>query len=267
VPSKTINGVKLAWEEAGAGLPVLLLHAYPLSNSMWATQRSALAKKFRVITPDFRGFGGSALGAEDSSMELFADDVHALLTELKLGRVVLAGLSMGGYVAFAFYRKYASAVRALILADTRAQADSEESRQGRLETAALAEREGTAPVVDRLLPKLLGESTQREKPEVVAQVRAMMLAASPAGMANAMRAMAARTDSVELLARIQCPTLVLVGEEDKLSSPSEAEKMAGSIPQARFQTIPGAGHLSSLEQPARFNMLLEDFLSRLPARS
>ena len=102
---------------------------------------------------------------------------------------------------------------------------------------------------------------------MVAQVRAMMRAASPAGMANAMRAMAARTDSVELLAQIQCPTLVLVGEEDKLSSPSEAEKMAGSIPQARFQTIPRAGHLSNLEQPTRFNLLLEDFLSRLSARS
>ncbi len=266
MPSKAINGVKLAWEEAGAGLPVVLLHAYPLSSLMWAQQRSALAGKFRLITPDLRGFGGSALGEGDCTMELFADDVHALLAELKLGRVVLAGLSMGGYVAFAFYRKYPSAVRALILADTRAQADSEEGRQGRLETAALAEREGAAPVVDRLLPKLLGDSTLEGNPEVVAQVREMMLAASPAGMANAMRAMAARTDSVELLARIRCPALVLVGEEDKLSSPSEAEKMAGSIPQARFEIIPAAGHLSNLEQPAQFNAVLEDFLSQLPAR-
>ncbi len=267
MPSKAINGVKLAWEEAGAGLPVVLLHAYPLSNSMWAQQRSALAGKFRLITPDLRGFGGSALGEGDHSMELFADDVHALLTELKLGRVVLAGLSMGGYVAFAFYRKYRSAVRALILADTRAPADSAEGRQGRLETAALAEREGAAPVVDRLLPKLLGDTTLVEKSEVVAQVREMMLAASPVSMARAMRAMAARPDSLELLSRIQCPTLVLVGEEDKLSLPGEAQKMADSIPQARFQTIPGAGHLSNLEQPTRFNMLLEDFLSRLPAGS
>ncbi len=266
MPSKAINSVKLAWEEAGTGLPVVLLHAYPLSSSMWATQRSALAGKFRVITPDLRGFGGSALGAGDSSLELFADDVHALLTELKLGRVVLAGLSMGGYVAFAFYRKYPSAVRALILADTRAQADSEEGRQGRLETAALAEREGAASVVERLLPKLLGDTTLEGNPEVVSQVRAMMLAASPVSLARAMRAMAARPDSLELLSRIRCPTLVLVGKEDKLSPPAEAQKMAGSIPQARFQIIPAAGHLSNLEQPAQFNAVLQDFLSQLPAQ-
>lgn len=250
----------MAWDEAGEGLPVVLLHAFPLNRAMWAPQREALSGKFRLVTPDLRGFGQSGIGEGESTMELLADDVHALLLELRLDRVVLGGLSMGGYVTFAFYRKFPRAVQGLILADTRAQADSEEARQGRFEIASLAEREGVTAVTEHLLPKLLGESTLEGKPEVVERVRAMILEAPPAGVARALRGMAARPDSTPLLGQIQCPALVLVGAEDKLAPLAEAESMARAIPLARFETIPAAGHLSNLEQPVAFSAALENFL-------
>lgn len=260
---KKIGSVTLAWEEAGRGLPVVLLHAFPLNRRMWEPQRDALARRYRVITPDFRGHGKSEVPAEDSTMERLAEDVRGLLDELKLERVVLGGLSMGGYVAFAFYRKYAARVAALILADTRAAADSEEGRQGRYELAAVAEKEGSGAVAERMLPKLLAASTHQNQPQVVAAVREMILSTSPAGIARALRGMAARPDSSDLLPRIHCPTLVLVGEQDTLTPPAEAEKLAQAIPGARLEIIAGAGHLSNLEQPARFTHLVEDFLAGL----
>lgn len=260
---RQIGGVQLAWKQAGKGAPVVLLHAFPLNKAMWKEQLWQLSSSYRVITPDFRGHGDSAVAEEDSAMELLAEDVRGLLDALELKRVVLGGLSMGGYAAFAFYRKYADRVSALILADTRAGADTEEGREGRYQMAELAEKEGAAAIAERLLPKLLGASTQRIKPDVVAAVREMILSTPPAGIARALRGMAARPDSTPLLAEIRCPTLVLVGEEDTLTPPAESEKMAQAIPGARLVTLPQAGHLSNLEQPVQFSSLLFDFLSGL----
>ncbi|MDA2913141.1 alpha/beta hydrolase [Acidobacteriia bacterium AH_259_A11_L15] len=263
---KKIGGLELAWEEEGQGLPVVLLHAFPLNRKMWEAQRRALSRRYRVITPDFRGHGESNLPEEDSTMERLAEDVRGLLEELKLERVVLGGLSMGGYVAFAFLRRYAARLAGLVLADTRAAPDSEEGRTARYENAALAETAGAGALAERLLPKLLGPSTRQGKPEVVAAVRAMMLSIPPAGMARALRGMAARADSTELLGQVRCPTLVVGGEEDPLSPPAEAEAMAKNIPNAKHVKIPHAGHLSNLEQPAAFNAALEEFLAQFPAR-
>jgi 3-oxoadipate enol-lactonase len=262
---RKIGGVELAWEEAGQGLPVLLLHAFPLNRGMWEPQRESLAGRYRVITPDFRGHGESEIPPEDSTMERLAEDVRGLLDALGLERVVLSGLSMGGYVAFAFYRRYPERVLALILADTRASADSEEGRRGRAELAAVAEKEGSPAVAEHMLPKLLATSTHEQQPQVVAAVRAMIHTTRPAGIARALRGMAARPDSQDLLAKIQCPTLVVVGGEDTLTPPADSETLAKAVPGARLELIPGAGHLSNLEQPARFNDLLHDFLSSLRA--
>lgn len=263
---KKIGGLELAWDDAGRGLPVVLLHAFPLDRRMWDPQRAALARGYRVITPDFRGHGESAVPEEDSTMERLAEDLRGLLEALRLEPVVLGGLSMGGYAAFAFLRRYPARVRALILADTRAGADTEEGRQARLENAALAERAGSAAIAERLLPKLLGASTHASNPQLVAAVREMILSTSPAGIARALRGMAARPDSTPLLAAIQVPTLVLVGEEDVLTPPAEAQAMAGAIPGAKLERIPAAGHLSNLEQPARFTPALEEFLASLRGR-
>ncbi|MFQ5663179.1 MAG: alpha/beta fold hydrolase [Terriglobia bacterium] len=267
---KKIGGVTLAWEDAGPlrpergqELPVVLLHAFPLNKSMWNLQRDELARRYRVITPDFRGHGDSGVPEEDSTMGRLAEDVRGLLDALGLERVVLGGLSMGGYVAFAFYRRHAARVAALILANTRASADTEEGRPARYQLARVAEQEGSSAVAVRMLPKLLAASTREKQPPVVARVREMILSTSPAGIARALRGMAVRSDSTSLLPTIQCPTLVLAGAEDSLTPPAEAEAMTKSIPGARFEVIPEAGHLSNLEQPARFTRRLDDFLARL----
>jgi len=255
-----IGGVELAWEDAGQGAPVILLHAFPLNRKMWAPQVEALAGGYRVVTLDFRGHGESGIAAEDSTMERLAEDVRRVLDELGLQRVVLGGLSMGGYVVFAFYRRWPEHVAALILADTRASADTEEGRKARFETAAVAEREGSAAIAERMLPKLLAAATHGKKPELVAAVRKMILEASPVGIAGALRGMAARSAAIDLLPRIKCPTLILVGEQDVLTPPADSEAMAKGIPNSKLVRLPGAGHLSNLEQPANFNQALLEFL-------
>jgi pimeloyl-ACP methyl ester carboxylesterase len=265
MPRKRIGEIELAWEDEGQGFPVVLLHAFPLNKNMWAEQKLALAHRYRLIAPDFRGHGESTVVEEDSTMEQLADDLRALLDELSLDKVVLGGLSMGGYASLAFYRKYGKRVAALILADTRATADTEEARQGRYELAAVAEKEGAAAVADRMLPKLLGETTHRAKPSVVDRVRQMIVSTPPQGIVGALRGLADRPDSTPLLPRIHCPVLVLVGSEDVLTPPAEAEAMARAIPQAELEIIPAAGHLSNLEQPEVFTRLLADFLFRLSA--
>lgn len=258
-----IGSLELAWEEAGQGLPVVLLHAFPLHRGMWAAQREELSRRYRVITPDFRGHGESAVAEEDSTMERLAEDLRGLLDALRLERVVLGGLSMGGYAAFAFYRLHPGRVAALILADTRAAADTAEGRKGRYELATVAERQGSDAVAERLLTRLLAPSTPDRKPEVVAAAREMIRSSPPGGLARALRGMAVRPDSAPLLRKITCPTLVLVGEEDALTPPAESEAMAKAILGARLERIRSAGHLSNLEQPARFTSLVDSFLAKL----
>ena len=262
---KKIGGLELAWEETGAGTPVVLLHAFPLHRGMWAAQRADFSKRCRVITPDFRGFGESQGSEEDSTMDLMAEDVRGLLDALKLERVVLGGLSMGGYVSFAFYRRYPERVAALILADTRATADNADGRKQRHELAAAAERQGSEVVAEQMLTRLLAPATPDRRPDIVTQVREMILSNQPAALARALRGMAARPDSTPTLRNIKCPTLVLVGEEDILTPPADAEALARAIQYTKLECLRGAGHLSNLEQPASFNRAVTDFLSSLPA--
>ena len=259
---RKIGDVELAWEETGQGAPVVLLHAFPVNRGMWKAQREELARRYRVITLDFRGHGETSLPEEDSTMERLAEDVRGLLDFLSLERVVLGGLSMGGYASFAFYRRYPERVAALILADTRASADTEEGLRGREELAAVAEKEGAAGVAERMLPKLLGASTHASRPQVVAAVREMILTTSPAGIVRALRGMAARPASFDLLPKIHCPTLILVGAEDTLTPPADSEALAKTVPGAQLEVIPAAGHLSNLEQPTAFNRALDAFLTR-----
>lgn len=257
-----VNGINLGYEEWGAGKPVVLLHAFPCNRSMWAPQINALTQHqpFRVITPDFRGFGESDVPDGPYPMETLANDIAMLLDALQIEDCVLGGLSMGGYAVFAFYRAYRTRVRALILADTRPQADTPEGRAGREENAQLAEREGSQAVVEGLLPRLLTPETLQEPTGTMARLRAMMEAATPTGMAGALRGIALRPDSTDLLPQIHCPTLVLVGEEDVITPPAYARLLVEHIPNARLITIPRAGHLANLEQPEVFNQALIAFL-------
>ncbi len=260
----TIRGTKLAWEDSGKGLPVVLLHPFPLSRSAWNEQRLKLSKHFRILTPDFRGFGDSDLDAPAITMEDLADDVRVLLDELKLYRVILGGLSMGGYVSFAFYRKYPSRVRGLILANTRPQADDEQGKQAREELASLAEQKGSGAVGTHMIPRLFGESTFRLNPHVPIATWRKIDAARPESIAAASRGMAQRKDATSILPQINCPVLLIAGEQDPLIPLSIAEKMEKAIPDARLELLPEAGHLSNLEKPVEFTLLVKDFLDEFP---
>lgn len=256
----TAGGVQLAYHDMGAGEPIVFLHAFPLNQTMWNEQVAALSRNYRVITFDWRGFGASDAGETEVTMNVFADDLAALLDELQIERAIICGLSMGGYAAFAFYRQYAHRVKALILADTRASADTEEGKKGRYEMAELARQSGAAALVESMTPKLLGVTSLQNKPTLVERVQQMIRAAQSEGVARALLGMAQRDDATNLLAHITCPTLIIVGSEDKLTPPSDAEKMSQMIPHARLEVIATAGHLSNLEQSETFNRLVADFL-------
>lgn len=258
--------VALHVREAGAGLPVVLLHAFPLSSAMWLDQRSSLGRRCRVITPDLRGFGGSPLGADPPSLDAMADDVAALLDRLGLGRVVMGGLSMGGYTAMAFVRRHPGRARALLLADTKATADPPDAAANRERIAArLAAEASTDVLVEDVLPALLGPTTARDRASVAGRVKGLVEAAPPAAAAWAQRAMAARPDSLPTLRAADIPALVLRGDEDALSSQADLEAMAGALPQGRSVVLAGAGHLTAVEVPDAFDATVGAFLDGLPA--
>lgn len=256
-----VNGVDVAYTDAGQGEAVLLIHGFPLDRTMWDAQVEALAGTRRVIAPDLGGFGESEARSEPVSMEAFADDVRGLLDHLGLPRAVIGGLSMGGYVAFAFARKYAERTRALILCDTRAGADSPEARAGRAEMAALARARGLAPIADRMLPRLLAPATRERRPDVVERVRRMILRAPVAGVVAALGGMAERPDATPGLPAIGCPVLFIVGRHDVISPPAEAEAICAKLPRARRVVIPDAGHLAPMENAAAVNAAIGEFLS------
>lgn len=253
--------------EAGSGRPVVLLHAFPLNASMWAPQRQHLAGGWRVLCPDQRGFGGSPLPSDndDPSVDTLADDLAAMLDSRGLVEpVVVGGLSMGGYVAMAFWRRHRDRVAALVLADTKASADSPDAAANRERIARDVVAAGTsAGLVDELMPKLLGDATRETRPEVQGRVRAMIESAPPYAVAWAQRAMATRPDSTADLHTVDVPALVIVGAEDALAPPSDAQAIADAIPRAQLVSIPRAGHLSAVEQPEAFNEALGGFLASL----
>jgi pimeloyl-ACP methyl ester carboxylesterase len=256
--------VDLHHREAGTGRPFVLLHAFPLSSAMWLAQRDALSDHCRIITPDQRGFGGSDLGDDEPSLDHVADDVAALLDDKGIDRVVLGGLSMGGYVAMAFLRRHGDRVSALMLADTKAGADASAARDNRERIAVELETNPDSTVlVDEMPSSLLGETTQRERPLVAGRVKALVQAAPAAAAAWAQRAMAARPDSFGTLAEVGVPALVVVGEEDTMAPPDDARAMADAMTGARLEVLPRAGHLSAMECPEEFNAVLAAFLQDL----
>ena len=260
----TIHRHELAYTDLGSGTAVIFLHAFPLNRLMWSPQVSAFQERFRIITLDLRGHGESSASLEPYTIEDFSVDVKGFLDHLSIQQAVLVGLSMGGYVSLAFYRRFAERVKALVLADTRAQADNAETRAARLAMIKTAESEGSGAVADLMLPKLLSPASLKTKPDLVGTIRAIIEQTPVGTIQGDLRAMAERMDATSLLNTIICPTLVLVGEIDQATPPSEARQMAGRIPGACLHIIPQAAHLSNLEQPAAFNGAILSFLETLP---
>lgn len=260
-----LKDILMAVEVQGAaGPPLLLLHGFPLDHRMWRDQIDALSARSRVVAPDLRGFGRTELGSGAVTMERMADDLAGLLDELNITEpVVLAGFSMGGYVAFQFLRRHPDRVRALILCDTRALADSPEAAAGRRQTAAKVLEEGASVTAEAMLPKMFSPQTAAARPTLVDRTRRMMLACPPAGIAAALDAMAARADVRALLPTIQVPTLVLVGELDAISSPAEMREIAEAIDGAAYQVVSGAAHLTPMEKPAEVSAAIATFIRSL----
>lgn len=256
-----INDINLAYTDVGAGSPIVLIHGYPFNRSLWTEQTEALRSKHRVVAPDLRGFGDSDSSEGPATMKRMAEDVAALMDALEIEQAVIGGLSMGGYVALAFARMIPARVKALVLADTRAQADTEEGKQTRFQQAEKATSEGMAGIADAMLPKLLTPDTVSKRPELVKRVRDMMLKTKPEGAAAALLGMAERDDQTEFISDIRVPALILVGREDAITPVADSEKMQSRIEGSRLVVIENAGHVSNLEQTEQFNDALLGFLS------
>ncbi len=250
----------LAHDVRGSGPPVLFLHAFPLNRAMWDAQVRALSGSYQVVRFDARGFGGTPPGDGLLTMERIADDAAALLDQLGLSRATVCGLSMGGYAALAFVRRHPDRLKALVLADTRTAPDSVEGRRSRAAQAEKVRREGPAAIADAFLKNALGATTQAERPEVIARVKEMILAAPARGIVDALAGLAARADSAATLREIRVPTLVVCGAEDALTPVADAEAIHRGVPGSTLVILRGAGHLASLEDPAAFNRALLDFL-------
>ena len=256
--------VALYVRESGSGIPLVLLHAFPLSSAMWQSQREGLSDICQVITPDLRGFGGTPLSVAQPSLDVSADDVARMLDALGLDSVAIGGLSMGGYVAMALLRRHGDRVRALVLADTKAAADPEQARDKRERMADLLSDDPQSTVLlDEVLPNLVGKTTTEKRAMIFGRVKALVQAAPAPAVAWAQRAMAARPDSFDTLRGFAGPALVIRGEEDALASADDMRAMADALPNAQLVTIPEAGHLSAVEAPDDFNKAVRVFVSGL----
>lgn len=256
------------YHEAGSGRVCILLHAFPLSADQWLPQLHRVPPGWRLIAPDVRGFRGVGqayqdVGLDGATMASHAADVLQLMNHLDVDRAVVGGLSMGGYITLAVARAAASRLDAVILADTKAGADSAEGRVNRDAMIARVKAEGVAAIADAMLPKLLGATTQREQPDLVDAVRTLIMRNTPEAIASAVAAMRDRPDSGDLLPALTCPALVVCGTEDGLTPPADSEAMAALLPAATTVLIPDAGHLSNLEAPLAFNEALAAFLRSL----
>lgn len=250
---------RVRYLEAGSGWPVVLLHAFPLSADFWRPQLERCPQGWRLIAPDLRGFGPAG-GPVAESIDQMASDVAALLDELRIERAVVGGLSMGGYVTLALFRQAPERFTGMILANTRAGADSAEGRAARDRMSTLVRSQGPAAVADEMMPKLLGKSTRESRPEIAGTVRALIESNSAAAIDGAIRSMKERIDANPVLEKVGRPALVITSDEDTLIPATEGEDMVRQLPRAQLVTIPKSGHLSSLESPDDFTEAMGNFL-------
>lgn len=254
---------QLFYEVAGNGPDVVLLHPFPLNHQFWAPVVELLSTRYRLILSDLRAHGDSELGDGPATMQKLADDLALLCREARIKRAPFVGVSIGGYLLFEFWRRHREHIAGLVLANTRAAAETPESRTARLALAEKVLREGTAGFIEDMLPKLLSPSTLTNRPDIVDAARRMMQKMSPDDIAEVQRGMAERPDSVATLKTIDVPTLVIAGEDDSVPR-SEAEVMRQNIPNSQLRVISSAGHYAALEKPDEFAALLGNFFASLP---
>ena len=255
------QGVSIEYDDIGNGVPLLLVHGFPHDRTLWRPQIAGLSQLFRVIAPDLRGFGHSSeTDGEAVTMDQYAADLKSLLDSVNVKQAVIGGISMGGYIALAFYAHYADRVKGLVLANTRAVPDSEEVKQSRLVNAQQVGETGPSFLVETMAPKMLGTAA---KPEIGIAVRSMMTRQRAAGIMSALRGMAARPDRTALLRFATIPVLIVSGNADVLIPPSDSEAMHALIPNSRLVIIPDAGHLSNLDKADAFNHVVREFYKQV----
>lgn len=260
--TQSINGVTMNYQEKGSGLPVVLIHGFPLDSRIWAGQLEGLSDRYRVIAPDLRGFGGTSPAAA-FSMDSLAEDLHSLLSSIGALPAVVGGLSMGGYVALAYAKKYPTDLKALMLFDTRAEGDNAEAKEKRNQMLEKLKKGGSKAIADDMHPKMLHEATCSNRPEIAHKLRTIMESQPPGTIAHAIAALRDRPDRTADLPSIAVPTLVMVGESDAITPPARSEKMAGAIARSKLVVIPEAGHMAPMEQPMEANSGIRHFLEGL----
>ena len=259
MPTQTTDGATLFFTDQGSGPSLVLTHGFPLDSRMWNAQAAELSNRYRVICPDLRGFGQSK-SESPFTIESLADDLHALLTKIEAVPTVLAGLSMGGYVALAYARKYGNDLRGLILVDTKADADTGEGKANRDKMVAQVRESGSKAIADAMLPRLVAPDVPRTRPQLAKELRSMMESCPPKTIEHALLAMRDRPDQTASLGSVSVPTLIIVGDTDAITPPSVAQSMHDRIPASQLAIIRGAGHMTPMEQPAQVNQAIRQFM-------
>ncbi len=254
--------VSLNYAEQGRGVPVVLLHGYPLSSAIWREQLQSLSDQFRIITPDLRGHGKSHAPDEVYEMDLMARDVLALLDSLSIQKAVIMGHSMGGYVTLAAWKMQPARFLGLGMIASRSGADSEEARQNRLKMAERVAKEGSSVVAESMIPILFAPGLPADDP-IIEQTRTIILNTKSVGIIGALKGMAARPDYSPMLPNLDIPVLILAGDKDQVIPPQRSEAMAAAIASSTLVTVENAGHMPMLEQPHATTMAIRNFLSEI----
>lgn len=257
-----IGNTQWHYEEAGSGPAIVLVHGFPLDHRIWLDQIAQLSSRFRVIAPDLKGFGRST-SSEAFTMDSMADDLAAFIAAVHAAPSVVAGLSMGGYVAFSLALRHPQILKGLAIVCSKAEADTQAGKEGRQKMAELAQTKGAKPVADQMMPKMFCENTYRNRPELVEELRQIMEACPPTTIANACFAMRERADRVPDLPKLTMPVMFVLGEKDSIIPAEMGKAMASACKQGALKLIPGAGHLATMEEPAAVSQVLGDFASHL----
>jgi 3-oxoadipate enol-lactonase len=265
-----LDDLSVAYEDVGDGIPIVCIHGYPLNRQIWQSQWGGLANSYRVIAPDLRSHGDSFIRGNSSlsepihSMDLLAGDLARMFNAMNiLQPVVINGLSMGGYVAFAFLRNYPERVRGVILTATRARPDTDVEKENRLKARQLAQTQGLVPIVDGMIQRLVSPITISEKPGLVERIRGIMRSSPVEGVIGDLKGMMDRPDSRPMLSGIRVPVLIVVGRDDQIIPIEEAQAMNDQISDSRLEIISDAGHLPNMEQPEMYNRIARNFIQSL----
>ncbi|WP_291094849.1 alpha/beta hydrolase [Flavobacterium sp. UBA2787] len=260
-----VNNIKLSYNDVGIGkIPIVFLHGFPFNKSMWDNQLKTFEETHRFISVDFRSFGQSTNDDSALSMDLLGDDLIGFLNALNLRRVIICGLSMGGFVALNAITRYPERFAALILCDTNCVADKPEQKEKRYKTIEEIEQNGTSKFAATFLDSVFADDTYSSDKELVKKINADILANSPEVITNGLKALAMRNETCSKLAEITVPTLIICGREDEVTPLEQSEFMNKHIKDSTLKVINNAGHLSNMEQPQAFNAELLEFLSSEP---